>query len=108
MSVWLAVLLVGAGSMAFRAVPLLAGARPGPRATEALQHAALAALVGIAVTGFARRPLGGPIEAVGAIVAVVVAAAVVRRGHGPGAAAFAGLGCYWLATAASAFAGIGS
>jgi branched-subunit amino acid transport protein len=81
MSVWIAVLAVGAASLAFRLLPLLAVARLelGARRADILRHAgagAIAAFVVLALLG----PASG--SGIDATVAVAVAAGGVRAWRG--------------------------
>ena len=80
-AVWVVVLVVGAVSLAFRLLPILAVERFGlsPRASSALRHAgtgAVAALVVLAVLG----PAGTVRPEPAVLVAVAAAAVAAWRG----------------------------
>jgi branched-subunit amino acid transport protein len=98
---WIAVLLVGAGSYAFRLAPVLALGRgsPPPWVTRVLRLAGPAALTAMAATAVAQheRPgqAGAPL-ALGAAVAVGALAARRRRPAVAGLAA--GLATYWVSS----------
>jgi len=81
---WIAVLLVGLGSYAFRVAPLLLGTRLQWRkpTQDILRHAGMggiAALLVSSVVGFGST--GGPGAAASAVVAVAAAAVVALRGR---------------------------
>jgi branched-subunit amino acid transport protein len=81
---WIAVLLVGLGSYAFRVAPLLLGTRLRLRkpTQDILRHAGMggiAALLVSSVVGFGST--GGPGAAASAVVAVAAAAVVALRGR---------------------------
>ena len=102
MTAWLAVGLVGAGSYAFRVVPLLLADRwtPGPRVARGLRHSGIAALAAIAASSLHSPSLtGSPGATAAALSALAVGAELARRGSsmamvvGAGAATHAAI---WL------------
>ena len=102
MVVWLSVLAVGAVSLAFRLLPLLAVERVGlrPRTAEVLRHAgagAIAALVALAVL----RPGTGGVDGA-VLLAVVVGAVLAWRGHSMLRVVLAGVAAFAVATALGA------
>ena len=101
MTTWIAVVLVGLGSYAFRVIPMLVGGRarrPG-RVDRAIDHAGLAALTALVVAGVQDHDGGGrPGAALWAVAAVIAGTAVARRGGSMLAVVVAGLGSYWLLT----------
>jgi branched-subunit amino acid transport protein len=98
---WIAVLLVGAGTLALRLVPLTVGGRVlgsarGQRLASLGGTAALAALVAGALTGpAAERPGGLPAVA----AALAAGALAARRGLGLAAVSALGLATYWTTLA---------
>ena len=107
MAVWTGVLALGAASLAFRLLPLLAVERVGLRAgtAEVLRHAgtgAIAALVALAVL----QPAGavaGVVAVDGAVlVAVGVGGVLAWRGHSMLWVVLAGGACFAVATASGA------
>ena len=102
MSTWIALLVVGAGSYAFRLVPLMAGSRAAvvDRAQRALSYAGTAALSALVVTSISHQDdhgsAPGPLVAA---LAVLTGAAVVGRGGSMGKAIAAGMAVFWAAIA---------
>ena len=84
MSLWLAVVLVGLGSYAFRVVPMLLGEhmRLLERADTTLRHAAVGAMTALMVLGvrrFATDPFGPDSIALGLALATSGTVALVGR-----------------------------
>jgi len=82
MSVWIAVLAVGAASLAFRLLPLLAVERLelGARRADILRHAGAGAIAAFVVLALLRPGSGSGID--GAVVVAVAAGGVLAwRGH---------------------------
>jgi branched-subunit amino acid transport protein len=84
MSMWLAVVLVGLGSYAFRVVPLLLGehVRLLERADATLRHAAVGAMTALMVLGvrrFASDPFGPDTIALGMALATSGMVALAGR-----------------------------
>jgi branched-subunit amino acid transport protein len=84
MSMWLAIVLVGLGSYAFRVVPLLLGERMrlSERADAALRHAAVGAMTALMVLGVERvtaDPLSRDAIPVGAALAISGMVALLGR-----------------------------
>lgn len=80
--VWIGVLLVGAASLAFRWVPMIAVSRGGlrPRTMDALRHAGAGAIAALVV--FAVLPPGGGTGVDAALLAaVVLGGALAWRGR---------------------------
>jgi len=103
MAIWISVLAVGAASLAFRLLPLIAVERVGLRARTAdvLRHAgagAIAALVALAVL----RPAGAFAVDGAVLVAVLVGGVLAWRGHSMLWVVLAGGAGYALATAIGA------
>jgi hypothetical protein len=100
-TLWIAVLVVGAGSLALRLLPLHAAA--GPLASDRGQRiaahggtAALAALVAGALLGPTTARPGG---LVATVAGLVVGALVARRGAGLATVLALGLATYWITVA---------
>ncbi len=102
MTTWIAVLLVGAASYAFRVAPLLLGSRfqLGERNQDILRHAGMggiAALLVSSVMGFGST--GGIAAMAAATIAVAVAGVVALRGRSMTVVVLAGgasYGVLWL------------
>ena len=98
MTPWLAVVLVGLGSLAFRVGPLLAARswRPGPGAQRVLGHVQPAVLSALAVTALLRHEAAGRAGDPVGVVAGLAVASVVSARRGPMiVAVVGGLGAYW-------------
>jgi branched-subunit amino acid transport protein len=103
MGVWIAVLAVGAASLSFRLLPLLAVERLGlgERMADILRHAgagAIATLVVLAVL----RPTGKSGVDGAVLVAVVVGGLLAWRGHSMPWVVLGGAGGFAVATALAA------
>jgi branched-subunit amino acid transport protein len=95
---WVAIVLIGVGSYAFRVVPVLAAGRmrPRPRLERALGHVPPAVLSALAVTAAIRHDGGGrPGAGVAVVVALAVGVAVSARRLPMIAALAGGLAAYW-------------
>jgi branched-subunit amino acid transport protein len=80
---WIAVLIVGLGSFALRAVPLILGPRlrVAQRTQDVLQHAGIGGITALLVTSVAHiGPAGGATNALPPVAAVAVATVIARRG----------------------------
>ena len=103
MTIWISVLAVGALSLAFRLLPVLAVARKGvrPGTADALRHAgagAIAALIVLAVLGpTTATDIHGAV-----LCAVGVGGLLAWRGHSMLTVVLAGGGSYAVATALTA------
>jgi branched-subunit amino acid transport protein len=98
-AVWIAVLAVGAASLAFRWLPMIAVHRVGlrPRTEETLRHAgagAIAALVVLAVL----RPGGSHGVDAAVLLAVAVGGLLAWRGRSMLLVVLAGGACFAVAT----------
>lgn len=100
MTAWLVMVAVGLGSLAFRAVPLLAhvgaGARPG--FDRVVRHASTAALTAMVVTATLGANGTGPLLPSG--VAVAVGTVVAARGRSMLAVVASGTVAFWVLQAA--------
>ena len=81
---WIAVIVVGVGSFAFRAIPLILGPRLrlSRRTQDVLRHTGMGgitALLVISLLGIGTA--GGTTTALSAVAAVAVATVVARRGR---------------------------
>ena len=103
MNVVLAVLAVGAGSLAFRLVPLLTGRQVPPGLARGASWAGLAVIAGIAVrsTLLLRDPVT-PLAPVVALVSVAIGLALAFRGRSVLVAVAAGCSSYVVLAAVSA------
>jgi branched-subunit amino acid transport protein len=102
MTLWIAVLLAGTISLAFRALPVLAVQRTGmrPATAEALRHAGTGAVTGLVVLAV-MHPVGVPGIDGTVLLAVVVAALLTWRGRSMAVAVFTGGAVYTLAVVVS-------
>jgi branched-subunit amino acid transport protein len=103
MTAWIAIALVGAGSLTFRLAPILALAqRPlSPLAERALQHGATAMLAALAGHALVSRA-GDAHRGLAAALTVVVIGAASRRTRSFGLLVGAGLAATWLTRGALA------
>lgn len=105
MTTWIAVLVAGFGSYAFRVAPMLLGnrLRLGERTQNMLRHAGMGGMTALLVTsilGFGSQ--GGPGAIAAVLVAVGVAALVAWGGRSITLVVLAGSACYaviWLGVA---------
>jgi branched-subunit amino acid transport protein len=91
--IWVAVLIVGLGSYAFRAIPLILGAklRLPQHTQDVLRHAGIGGMTALLVSslvGLGRA--GGTTVSLSAIAAVALAAVIARRGASMALAVLAG------------------
>lgn len=106
MNVVLAVLAVGAGSMAFRVVPLITGRQVPPALARAASWAGLAVIAGISVrTTLLLRDPATPLAPVVAVLSVAVGFVLALRGRSVLVAV--GAGCASYVVLAAALAGLG-
>jgi branched-subunit amino acid transport protein len=103
MTIWISVLVVGALSLAFRVLPVLAVARNGvgPRTADALRHAGAGAIAALIVLAVLRPTTGSHIHGT-ALFAVGVGGLLAWRGHSMLTVVLAGGGSYAVATALAA------
>lgn len=82
MTLWIVVLVVGAASLALRALPLLASdaVRLGPRAREGLRHAGIGAIAALLVASLLPHGAGPAHPDVAMLVALAVGAGLALRG----------------------------
>ncbi len=96
----MAVVLVGAGSYAFRVVPLLAAGRvrPMPAVERLLGHVPPAVLSALAVTAVLRHDASGrPHDTVAVVVALAVGMALAHRRLPVVVTVAGGIAGYWSA-----------
>jgi branched-subunit amino acid transport protein len=83
MSPWAVVIVVGAASLAIRALPLLRAdaVRLGPRAEQGLRHAGIGAMAALLVGALLPGPSGIDGAQLGLVVAVALGALLAWRGR---------------------------
>ena len=103
MNMWLAVVLVGVGSYAFRLVPLLLGQRNriSERADATLRHTAIAAMTALMVLGV-KKITADPFspDTIPVAVALAVSAAVALLGRSMAIVVLCGAVTYGVALGA--------
>jgi branched-subunit amino acid transport protein len=106
MNTWLAIVLVGLGSCAFRLTPALLAQRfiwPEP-VDRGLRHAGTAALVYLVVAPALGEARVGWSQAAGVGAGMLIGLALAWRGHQAVSVIAAGLGTAWLVTAVAGLA----
>ena len=100
MSIWIGVLAVGALSLAFRLLPVLAVARKGvrPGTANALRHASAGAIAALIVLAVLRPTTASGIDGT-VLLALGVGGLLAWRGHSMLRVVLAGGGSYAVATA---------
>jgi branched-subunit amino acid transport protein len=103
MNMWLAIVLVGLGSYAFRLIPLLLGERMrlSERADATLRHTAVAAMTALMVLGV-RRITSDPFspDTIPVGIALAISGAVALRGRSMAIVVLCGAVTYGLALGA--------
>jgi branched-subunit amino acid transport protein len=101
MTLWVAILLVGLGSYAFRVVPFLLGrsVQMSERTSDALRHAAVGAMTAMLATGVAdlSRDLT-PLSVLAAVLAVGVSIVVAFAGRSMPVVVVSGAATYGVST----------
>jgi branched-subunit amino acid transport protein len=100
MTIWIGVLAVGALSLAFRLLPVLAVARTGvrPGTADALRHAGAGAIAALTVLGVL-RPTSASDTPGAVLLALAVGGLLAWRGHSMLPVVLAGGASYAVATA---------
>lgn len=101
MSAWVVVLVVGAGSLVIRALPLLASdaLRPGRRAEQGLRHAGIGAMTALFVSALVPRGATSTPPDVAVLTALGIASVLAWRRSSMvrvvavGAAAYVAVAC---------------